>query len=141
MSVTPERDYPLPHPDNPGRMDALRIAAAISAVDADVAAILVALGTKANSADIGPAISAAVDALIAGAPAALDTLVEIATKLTDNDDAVSAIMSSLASKANASNVYSRATIDTKLADEEAARTAALAEAKQHARRAALIYGG
>lgn len=141
MSVTPERAYPLPHPDNPGRSDALRIAAAISAVDADVAAILVTLGAKANSADIGPAISAAIDALIAGAPGALDTLAEIAAKLADNDDAVAALVGTIAtkasqadlvalagaldtltgvvgSKANAGNVYSRSYLDAAFADAE-----------------------
>lgn len=153
MSVTPERDYPLPHPDNPGRMDALRIAAAISAVDADVAAILLSLGAKANSADIGPAISAAIDALIAGAPAALDTLAEIAAKLADNDDAVAALVGVLATKAshadldtlagvvstkaNAGNVYSRSYLDGQFAAEVTARDAAISTSAAEARRTAI----
>lgn len=146
MSVTPERNYPLPHPDHPGRADAARIADAITAIDADVAAILLTLGSKANSADIGPAISDAIDALIAGAPAALDTLGEIAAKLADNDDAVAALVAVIATKAsradldalagivaakaNAGNVYSRATVD-----------GLILETKTYARRMALILGG
>lgn len=126
MSETVNRHYPLPDPNQPQRADAVRIAAAVTAIDADIAALLLTLGGKASSADIGPAISAAIDALIAGAPAALDTLAEVAAKLADNDDAVAAIMSSLAGKANAANVYSRATVDTKFADEVAARAAAIA---------------
>lgn len=149
MSVTPERNYPLPHPDHPGRADAARIADAITAIDVDVAAILLTLGSKANSADLGPAISAAIDALIAGAPAALDTLAEIAAKLADNDDAVAALVGVIATKAsqadldalagvvatkaNAGNVYSRASVDGMFADEVTARGEAIDEALAEAR--------
>lgn len=153
MSDTPNRNYPRPSPQNPQRADAVRIADAITAVDLDVAAILLTLGTKANSDDIGPAISAAIDALIAGAPAALDTLAEIAAKLADNDDAVAVLVGVLATKAsqadldalagvvttkaNAGNVYSRATVDGMLADEVTARDAAITEAAAEGRRTAI----
>ncbi len=143
MTETVNRYYPVPDPSQPQRADAVRIAAAITAIDVDVAAILLTLGSKADSADLGPAISAAIDALIAGAPAALDTLAEIAAKLADNDDAVAALVGVIATKAsqadldalagvvgtkaNAGNVYSRATVDGMFADEVAARDAAFAE--------------
>lgn len=141
MGETVNRAYPLPDPDHPQRADAARIAAALAAIDADVAAILVALGTKAAADDIGPAIAAAIDALVAGAPAALDTLAEIAVKLADQDNAVAALVGTIATKAsqtdldalavvvgtkaNAGNVYSRGYLDAAFAAEEAARAAAV----------------
>jgi hypothetical protein len=153
MSETVNRHYPIPDPSQPQRADAVRIAAAISAIDADVAELLLTLGSKANSADIGPAISDAIDALIAGAPAALDTLAEIAAKLGDNDDAVAALVGVIATKAsqadldaltgvvatkaNAGNVYSRATVDGMLADEVTARGEAITDALAEARRTAI----
>ncbi len=141
MSDTANRSYPLPDPDNPQRADVVRIAAALVAIDADVAQLLITLGTKANSAVIGPAIAEAIDALISGAPAALDTLAEIAAKLADNDDAVAvlvgiittkasqgdhealvaaldALAAVVATKANAGNVYSRSYLDAAFADAE-----------------------
>lgn len=138
MSETVNRNYPVPHPDHPQRTDAARIAAALVAIDADVAGLLLMLGGKANSDAIGAAVDAAIDALKAGAPAALDTLAEIASRLADNDDAVAALVGAIASKAsqadhnalaadvtalaavvgtkaNAGNVYSRAYLDERFA--------------------------
>ncbi|MDG3575970.1 hypothetical protein P7F60_06215 [Rhizobium sp. YJ-22] len=121
MTETPNRNLPLIDPDQPQRDGAARINTALTAVDAEIAALLLALGQKANAADIGPAITAAINALVAGAPAALDTLAEVAAKLAENDDAVAAIMASLATKANAANVYSRATVDGMVSAEAQAR--------------------
>ncbi|TAA54812.1 hypothetical protein [Shinella sp. JR1-6] len=141
MAETVNRHYPVPDPSQPQRADAVRIAAAITAIDADVAELLLTLGSKANSADIGPAISDAIDALIAGAPAALDTLAEIAAKLAYNDDVVAALVGTIAgktsqadhdllvaavadltgvvaTKANAGNVYSRAYLDAAFIEAE-----------------------
>lgn len=153
MTETVNRYYPVPDPSQPQRADAVRIAEAISAIDVDVAAILLTLGSKADSADLGPAISAAIDALIEGAPAALDTLAEIAAKLADNDDAVAALVGALATKAsqadldnlagvvatkaNAGNVYSRTTLDGMFADEATARGEAITDALAEARRTAI----
>lgn len=50
------------------------------------------------------------DALIAGAPEALDTLKEIADKLGDDDDALAGLLSQLAGKANAADVYTKTEI-------------------------------
>lgn len=122
MTTTIERSYPLIDPARPQREGAGRINTAFGMVDADMDEILQLLtalqdlvATKAEAASIGPAIASAIDALVAGAPTALDTLKEVADKLADNDDAVAAIMASLATKANAANVYSRATVDGLLA--------------------------
>lgn len=122
MTTTIERSYPLIDPARPQREGVGRINTAFGMVDADMVEILQLLAalqdlvaTKAAAASIGPAIASAIDALVAGAPAALDTLKEVADKLADNDDAVAAIMASLATKANAANVYSRATLDGLLA--------------------------
>lgn len=125
MSETQNRNLPLVNPDQPQREGVARLNTALSMIDADIAALLLALGTKANASDIGPAITAAINALVAGAPAALDTLAEVAAKLAQNDDAVAAIMASLSSKANAANVYSRATVDGMLATEAQARVDAV----------------
>ena len=53
--------------------------------------------------------------IIGGAPEALDTLNEIAVKLSDSDDAVAALTSEIASKASADSVYSKEDIDSKIA--------------------------
>ena len=49
----------------------------------------------------------AIDALINGAPEALDTLKELADKLADNDDVVAAIVTSLNRKANSADVFTK----------------------------------
>lgn len=48
--------------------------------------------------DVSAQINAAIDALVNGAPAALDTLSELATALQDNDDQVAALVASIAGK-------------------------------------------
>jgi len=58
-------------------------------------------------------IDAAIAALVAGAPGALDTLNEIATALTDNDDSIAAILTALAAKLDASE-YTAADILAKI---------------------------
>lgn len=47
---------------------------------------------------LAASISTAIDAVVAGAPAALDTLKEIADKLADEDDAIAALVASVAGK-------------------------------------------
>ena len=61
----------------------------------DVTNLQSALDAKATPADI----QAAVDALVAGAPGALDTLYEIAAKFAADDDAMAALMGVVAEKA------------------------------------------
>lgn len=52
--------------------------------------------------------------VIGTAPAALDTLGEIADKLSSNDDAVSAIVNTLSEKANSADVYTKSDVDAKV---------------------------
>ena len=54
--------------------------------------------------------------VVGAAPEALDTLKEIADKLTDNDDAVAGIVSTLSEKANASEVYTTEEVDEMIDD-------------------------
>lgn len=105
--------YPLPHPDNPARtVDVPRLRAALSMIDEHVEALQLSgnalAADKADKAqvaiDIAAAVSQAISDLLDGAPEAYDTLVEIAAKLTDNDDVVAGILSTLALKANAADV-------------------------------------
>lgn len=58
------------------------------------------------------------DALIAGAPEALDTLKEIADKLGDDDDALAGLLSAVAGKANAADVYTKSEIGDIVDDAE-----------------------
>lgn len=104
MTDTINQGYPLVNPEAPQRVGALQIIAAITAIDVDIGAILVALADKLDSANLAPAISAAIDALVGAAPGALDTLYEIATKVTETDDELDALLSVLASKADAAAV-------------------------------------
>ena len=59
------------------------------------------------------AITAAIDALVNGAPAALDTLKELADELSDNDNAIAALTTLIGTKLNASS-YTAADILAKL---------------------------
>lgn len=52
--------------------------------------------------------------VIGTAPEALDTLGEIADKLSSNDDAVSTIINTLSEKANSSDVYTKSDVDAKV---------------------------
>lgn len=105
--------YPLPHPDNPARtVDVPRLRAALSMIDEHVEALQLSSNALASekadklqvAVDIAAAVSQAISDLLDGAPEAYDTLVEIAAKLTDNDDVVAGILSTLAIKANAADV-------------------------------------
>lgn len=57
-----------------------------------------ALGNNSTRIASTAFVKAALDALIAGAPSGLDTLLEIATMLEDEDDAVSALTAAVAGK-------------------------------------------
>lgn len=62
-------------------------------------------------------VDSRIEALLGGAPAALDTLAEIAAALGDADDAVAAIMGTLSTKADASALASKVeTADPRLSD-------------------------
>lgn len=127
-TITPHRSYPLVDPDQPQRVGAEKIIDAIGYIDQDVADLLAAIALKADSASIAPAINAAISALVGAAPAALDTIYEIAAKLADEDSAIAALVATVASKADASSVYTKSQADTLLAAkaDAAATTTALA---------------
>jgi hypothetical protein len=57
-----------------------------------------------DSSNVSSLITTAVDSLVAGAPAALDTLNELATALNNDSDAIAAIVTNLALKLNIADV-------------------------------------
>jgi hypothetical protein len=91
-----------------------------------------AIDAKTTTAEVATQITTAIDALIGGAPAALDTLKEISDALAANEDADDATLNALnalittvgtkadktyvdeqlATKADASSVYSRTSLDS-----------------------------
>jgi hypothetical protein len=60
-----------------------------------------------DSANVTTLITTAVDALVGGAPAALDTLNELATQLNNDSDAIAAITNTLALKLNIADVVAQ----------------------------------
>ena len=60
-----------------------------------------------DSANVSTLITTAVDALVAGAPAALDTLAELATQLNNDSDAIVAVVNTLALKLNIADVVAQ----------------------------------
>ena len=60
-----------------------------------------------DSSNVSTLITTAVDALVAGAPGALDTLNELATALNDDSNAIAAITSTLALKLNIADVIAQ----------------------------------
>ncbi len=77
-----------------------------TSVSGDVENSLKNYATKAE-------VDSRIETLIGTAPEALDTLGEIADKLNDNSDVITAINGVLSGKANASDVYTKNEIDTK----------------------------
>lgn len=96
---TPNLDLALPHQDNTLEEDVARLRSALTALDAAVFA-------KASPADITAAINAVLD----GAPAALDTLNELAAAIGDNADYATAITAALAGKAATSHTHAIADV-------------------------------
>lgn len=110
MSVLEDtgRGYPLPHPDNnPRSVDVPRLRQALELIDEDMTALASSLDGKADASGVTAEISAAISALLAGAPEAYDTLVEIADKLASDDDVIAGILTSIAAKANIVDVFTR----------------------------------
>ncbi|WP_421998240.1 hypothetical protein [Roseovarius confluentis] len=66
----------------------------------------VAVSDLYTSAETDTAIQSAIDALIGGAPGALDTLNELAEAIGDDDDFAASITTALAGKANSSHSHS-----------------------------------
>ncbi|RUX09545.1 hypothetical protein EOA27_24375 [Mesorhizobium sp. M2A.F.Ca.ET.037.01.1.1] len=119
--ATPNRAYPLPFGENNLKHDVARVIAALQAIDVDVAAILTALVQKAPS--LNAALSGTPTAptpgstdnstriattqwvranfadFIGAAPAALDTIAELAAALQNNPDIITQILTSVGLKA------------------------------------------
>lgn len=118
MSVLEDtgRGYPLPHPDNnPRSVDVPRLRQALNLIDEDMTALAGSLDGKADASGVTAEISAAISALLAGAPEAYDTLVEIADKLASDDDVIAGILTSIAAKANIVDVFTRNEMEGALA--------------------------
>ena len=79
--------------------------------DADGTINLNALATKA---ELSSSVSAAVNSIVAGAPTALNTLQELATAIADDANFAGSVVSTLATKANISDVYTKTQIDQSL---------------------------
>lgn len=122
LNTTPNQGYQLPFAGNDLADDVARIIAAIGAIDTDVASALSTLAAKAGLAspaftgtptaptaspgtDTGQLattafVKAALDALIGGAPGALDTLNELAEAIGDDADYAASMVAALAAKAD-----------------------------------------
>lgn len=120
LNTTPNQGYQLPFGGNDLSVDVARVISAISAIDVDVASALAALAAKAGLAspaftgtptaptatpgtDTGQLattafVKAALDALIGGAPGALDTLNELAAAIGDDADYAASTVTALAGK-------------------------------------------
>lgn len=125
-NTTPNQGYQLPHGGNDLSVDVARIISAIASIDVDIATALSALASKAglaspaftgtptaptaapgtDSAQLATTafVKAALDALIGGAPGALDTLNELAAALADDAEFASTIAAAIALKADIASV-------------------------------------
>ena len=66
--------------------------------------IFTALGTKLDGTEVGGLISTAIDALIDGAPGAVDTFLEVSQLLADHDDEFAALLTAVNSKVSAADL-------------------------------------
>jgi hypothetical protein len=88
---TTGRGYKLPHPTNLLTEDVQRLRDALQAIDNDVSARLTASGVQG-------AVDAAINALINGAPGALNTLDELAAAMGDDANFAATVTNALASR-------------------------------------------
>ena len=88
---TANQNYPKPYPSNLLAADVVRLRDALDAIDTDMAARLTA--SSANGL-----IATAVNDLIAGSPAALDTLNELAAALGDDANFSATVTNALAAR-------------------------------------------
>ena len=79
-------------------------------------AIPTQVGQLTNDANYQTAaqVNAAIQAVVGAAPEALDTLEEIAAKLGESGDAIAALTSTIATKANSADVYTKTEVDNSL---------------------------
>lgn len=130
---------PLPHPDNdPHNTDVPRIRAALTMVDGFLASLQQGQAERLTAPQVTALITGAINALVGGAPAALDTIYELAARVSDNTDAAAAFVQALAEKADAASVNA-ALAQKADADAVAAALASLrTELREEAKRLALM---
>lgn len=88
---TTNQNYPKPYPSNLLAEDVVRLRDALDDIDADMAA-------RVTSANVQTLIDTAVTDLVAGAPAALDTLNELAAALDDDAAFATTVTTALAAR-------------------------------------------
>ena len=81
---------------------------------AKLAEIITSLNNKPTIAEMNTAIDEAINDLVDGAPAAYDTLKELAAAISENDDLVEALNSAIGNKADKSTVQAIQTTVNKL---------------------------
>tara|TARA_B100001063_G_scaffold77599_4_gene72088 strand:- start:5324 stop:6004 length:681 start_codon:yes stop_codon:yes gene_type:complete len=90
-SRTNNRNYAKPYPSNLLAADVIRLGQALDAIDVDMAARL-------TQADVATLIQTAVDDLVSGSTAALDTLQELAAALGDDANFATTVTNSISTK-------------------------------------------
>lgn len=130
---TPNLNLPLPDAGNRMKTEDLpRLIAALTAIDAAIAAralssdvataiataianrattadLTAAIATRATPTDVSTAVNAAITALVGDAPAALNTLKELADAINDDASFAASVTAALATKANSASLATVAT--------------------------------
>lgn len=105
--TTTGRGYPLPYPSNLLADDVVRLRDALQAIDSDITA-------RPTSTTVQGLVDAAVAALVAGAPGALNTLDELAAALGDDANFAATVANSLATlNSGLANRYTKAESDAR----------------------------
>ena len=95
---TTNQNYPKPYPSNLLAADVVRIREALDAIDTDIAAANTAIAATITTSAVNGLITTAVGDLIAGSPAALDTLNELAAALGDDANFSATVTTALAAR-------------------------------------------
>lgn len=102
-NTTPNLGLPLPYVDNTLLFDVDRLIASLTMLDAAVAA-------RATTAAMNAAVISAINDLVGGAPAALNTLKELADAINDDANFAASVTSALAGKAPISHTHPQSDI-------------------------------
>ena len=100
---TTHLNLPLPYVDNQLNFDVDRLVSALTLLDAAVFA-------RVTSADVNAAVSAAITALVGGAPTSLNTLKELADAINDDANFAASVTTALAGKAALSHTHAQSDI-------------------------------
>ena len=90
---TTQFNYPKPYPSNLLAADVIRLRDALDAIDGDMA-------DRPTLATVQGLVDTAVQQLLDGAPAAMDTLAELSQALSDDSNFASTVTNDLATKLN-----------------------------------------